>query len=117
VTYRDALAPAAHPMLARHPWPLYEAGCLLLLAALFAAPRHFAAFPGRRAAMYVMMYAIVRGLLEALRGDPQRGVFFHASYSVSQLIAVVTGAAALGFLRHAKPAAAESPLCARSLQV
>jgi len=117
VIYTDVLAPGAHPMLPRHPWPLYEAGCLLLLAALFVSGRRFASFPGRRAGTYVALYALVRLLLEPLRGDALRGLLLHGTCSVSQVIAAATGAAALGFLWHAKRAASRSPLCARAPQV
>jgi phosphatidylglycerol:prolipoprotein diacylglycerol transferase len=42
MVYTHPLAPAAQAPIARHPWPLYEAACLLALAALFAAPKVFA---------------------------------------------------------------------------
>jgi phosphatidylglycerol:prolipoprotein diacylglycerol transferase len=117
VIYTHGLAPAAHPAVPRHPWPLYEAGCLLVLAALFASPRRFAGQPGRRAGMYVALYAIVRLLLEPLRGDSVRGVFFHGTCSLAQLIALATGGAACLFLYRGRRATGQSPLCARSLQV
>jgi phosphatidylglycerol:prolipoprotein diacylglycerol transferase len=113
ITYTHALAPAAHPSLARHPWPLYEAACLLVLAVLFAAPQRFAGRPGRRAAMYVMLYAAVRCSLEPWRGDPARGLLFHGACSVAQIVALVTAVAACTFLyvrRRATLCAASPPV-------
>jgi phosphatidylglycerol:prolipoprotein diacylglycerol transferase len=113
IVYDHPLAPAAHPALSRHPWPLYEAACLLALAALFASPKFFAGRPGRRAALYVALYAAVRCTLEPLRGDAVRGVFLHGCCSVAQLISLATGAAAVVFLYQQM----RRPLCASSLQV
>lgn len=73
-------------MSARHPWPLYEAAVLCVLALLFwRAPN--ARVPGRRALLYVLCYACARLLLEPLRGDAVRGVF--GVVSTSQLISIV----------------------------
>jgi phosphatidylglycerol:prolipoprotein diacylglycerol transferase len=113
IVYRHPLAPAAHPELARHPWPLYEAACLLGLAALFAAPKWLAFRPGQRAALYVLLYAAVRCGLEPLRGDAERGVLLQGACSVAQLISLATAVAALAFLCAGKRPA----LFARSLQV
>jgi phosphatidylglycerol:prolipoprotein diacylglycerol transferase len=94
VTYTHALAPAAHSMVPRHPWPLYEAAALLVLSAWFArAPKPSGrAAPGSRFAAYACAYAVVRALLEPLRGDTVRGTFslpvFDAAIalSTSQLV-------------------------------
>ncbi|MET0385043.1 MAG: prolipoprotein diacylglyceryl transferase family protein [Polyangiales bacterium] len=78
----------------RHPWPLYEAGLLLLLAAVFWAPRRFAGWPGRRAACYVALYALGRMWLEPLRGDRVRGLLWGGGFSTSQLISLLLLSAA-----------------------
>lgn len=82
----------------RHPWPLYEAALLLLLAAAFWPQQRFAARPGRRAALYLASYAFARFWLEPLRGDPERGLFWNGSLSFSQLLSVLLLTAALAFL-------------------
>jgi phosphatidylglycerol:prolipoprotein diacylglycerol transferase len=81
--------------LARHPWPLYEAAALCVLAALFwkAPPR----VPGLRAAQYMLAYACLRSLLEPLRGDAVRGVFGAFALSTSQIIAACVIAASAFF--------------------
>ena len=88
----------------RHPWPLYECAALLALAALFSSPRRFAGRAGRRAASYVLAYALVRCALEPLRGDSVRGLFsfFQTQVSTSQLLSLLLACAAvLGLWRTA----------------
>lgn len=87
---------------ARHPWPLYEAALLCVLAVVFARPLSAASVPGRRAIVYVMCYAALRFLLEPLRGDVVRGVFW--GVSTSQLMAVCAIGACASTLRMLRPA-------------
>jgi phosphatidylglycerol:prolipoprotein diacylglycerol transferase len=87
VTYLHPLAPAAHPSVPRHPWPLYEAGVLLVLAIAFALrPRDLR--PGVASLAYVLIYALARFALEPLRGDVIRGIGW-AALSTSQLVSIV----------------------------
>jgi phosphatidylglycerol:prolipoprotein diacylglycerol transferase len=96
--------PDGHPAaLPRHPWPLYEASALLLLAAVFWPQARFASWPGRRAAGYLVSYAALRLALEPLRGDPERGVFLHGGCSVSQVVSLLLLMAALAFLARPRP--------------
>jgi len=88
ITYLSPLAPAAHPSLPRHPWPLYEALVLIALAIVFERkPREWR--PGRASAWYVLVYAIARFALEPLRGDVIRGIDWAFMLSTSQLISIV----------------------------
>lgn len=84
VTYSNTLAPAAHPSLPRHPWPLYEAAVLLVLAIAFARKP---ARPGEASVRYALCYAIARFALEPLRGDVIRGIGW-SGVSTSQLISI-----------------------------
>jgi phosphatidylglycerol:prolipoprotein diacylglycerol transferase len=98
VVYADALAPAAHPPVPRHPAPLYESLALLALAFLFALlpPREIGS--GRRIALYVLAYGTVRIGTELFRGDAVRGLYLGGSISTSQLLCaglVLAGAAVL----------------------
>lgn len=103
-------------LIARHPWPLYEAGLLCVLAAMFwRAPLSDSDFardaslaaksarpvPGRRAVLYVLSYASARLLLEPLRGDAVRGVF--KLWSTSQLISLALIAACAYVLNTLAP--------------
>ncbi|HKP58169.1 MAG TPA: prolipoprotein diacylglyceryl transferase family protein [Polyangiales bacterium] len=92
IVYTHPLAPAAHPSVARHPWPIYEACLLLGLALLFRRPRPQ---PGLAALQYVLAYAIGRFALEPLRGDAVRGIGWAGLWSTSQCISI---ALALGVL-------------------
>lgn len=98
IVYTDGLAPAAHPAWPRHPWPLYEALVLLVLAAFFASRWAPAAGSGRRSALYVLAYALARFALEPLRGDALRGDAWLGDLSTSQLISLMLGLGALSFL-------------------
>jgi phosphatidylglycerol:prolipoprotein diacylglycerol transferase len=95
--YQDPLAPAAVSVVARHPWPLYEAAGLLLLAAALAAKPPRDAGSGRRLLSYAACYSLLRLGLEPLRGDAVRGVFANGALSTAQglALAVLLACAAL----------------------
>ena len=114
VTFTDALAPAAHPSVPRHPVQLYESGALFALALAFTLlPARVPALRvgrGRRALAYVAAYAVLRLAMEGFRGDAIRGVIFGV-VSTSQLLALLMLAAALAGLvvtRDRAPAASRS---------
>ncbi len=106
IHYRDPLAPAAAAgAIGRHPWPLYEAAALLLLALLLRLA--FTPRDPRRVLAYAEGYAALRFLLEPLRGDAIRGVFFGGTLSSAQLIALAALlACALAHARVARMALA-----------
>lgn len=66
--------------------------------------------PGTVIALYLILYGIVRGLLEFWRGDAVRGLWFHGAISTSQIFSIVAIAVGLAFLlrsrrrRHGAPA-------------
>lgn len=103
VTYTDLRAPGAHPMVARHPWPLYESAALLVLAAVVAlvpSNRLARAAPGARFALYALLYGVLRIALEPLRGDAVRGVVY--GVSTSQLLGAVIALGAAAWLVRAR---------------
>jgi formylglycine-generating enzyme required for sulfatase activity/prolipoprotein diacylglyceryltransferase len=73
----------------RHPWPVYEALALLVLAGAFWSPRRFASYPGSRALAYVSAYACVRFALEPWRGDSIRGVWLQGWLSSAQVVSLL----------------------------
>jgi phosphatidylglycerol:prolipoprotein diacylglycerol transferase len=95
---------SASGFVARTPVPLIEALALLCLAALYLrlpAPLANAwRAPGTRAASYLALYAALRLVLEPLRGDSVRGVYFGGALSTAQLIACAVLAGSLLFLRR-----------------
>ena len=107
VTYTDLIAPGAHPMVARHPWPLYESAALLAIAAFVAlvpSARLARGAFGARFALYAALYGAVRFALEPLRGDSLRGVVH--GVSTSQLIGVIVTLGAVAWLARTRRSAA-----------
>ena len=72
-----------------HPTQLYEsfAAFLIFFFLLWLAPRK--RFNGQVTLAYVALYSAVRFAIEFVRGDPDRGAWFHGAVSTSQLIAIV----------------------------
>jgi phosphatidylglycerol:prolipoprotein diacylglycerol transferase len=93
--------PTPAGVVSRVPVPLLEAAFLLALALFFARlPESLARrldVPGMRVASYLALYALVRLLLEPLRGDAVRGVYFGGTLSTAQLLAVLVLAGSLAF--------------------
>lgn len=113
LTYVHPLAPGAHPSFPRHPWPVYEALVLLLLAIVFARrPRRIqqTTRPGFASAAYVLAYALARFALEPLRGDVVRGVGWAGLWSTSQVISIALAIGAAAVLASAR-------VCAKQLRV
>jgi phosphatidylglycerol:prolipoprotein diacylglycerol transferase len=77
---------AAKASLPVHPTELYEAAIALVLFAGLVVMRRFPGFRARSFLALVFVYGIVRFVLEAFRGDPERGLW--GPLSVSQWIAV-----------------------------
>jgi prolipoprotein diacylglyceryltransferase len=81
-----------------HPVELYEACASLAIFVGLVAVRRRQRFAGHLFVMLVLAYGIARLLLEALRGDPERGLW--GPLSASQWIALASFASiALGFRR------------------
>lgn len=83
-----------------HPWPVYE--FLLDLSIFFFLFYYFPKrkFEGQSFVFYLLFYATGRFLLEFLRGDESRGLYFDKTVSLSQIIAffVVIGSVILYFI-------------------
>ncbi len=95
--------PLAIPL---HPSQLYESfatfGLLLVLLAVLKKRR----FEGQVVATYLLIYAVIRFVLEFFRGDIARGTVFGGALSTSQFIAVVVvflTLAALPIIAKRKP--------------
>ncbi len=95
ITYTHPLAPAAHPAVPRHAWPLYESLALLLIVGVVATWQSRArgsARAGSAFALYALLYGVVRVALEPLRGDAVRGLVLGVSTSQWLGACVVLGA-------------------------
>jgi phosphatidylglycerol---prolipoprotein diacylglyceryl transferase len=102
-------SPLAHQMtdvplnVPVYPTQLFESvACLAAFFALLWLYRHKTR-DGQIFAAYVMMYAVIRFIVEYYRGDMDRGFFFHHQLSTPQLCSIVgfaAGCAILLVLRH-----------------
>jgi len=74
--------------IALHPTQLYESFAELAnFVFLFWLARR-QKFPGQIVASYLILYGIERGLMEFLRGDPDRTLMFHGAVSLMQFVSV-----------------------------
>ena len=89
----SSLAPSGIPL---YPTQLLESGGeFLIFLGLWWGLRH-KKFDGQIFAIYMMVYGLLRFLLEFLRGDPDRGFVFGSTLSTSQFIAMILFALGLG---------------------
>lgn len=110
-----SLAPHGVPL---HPVQIYEAVALFGIAALTNLFYRHRRFDGQVMLLYLSLYALVRALLETLRGDVERGWFLESVLgqvlTFSQGISLVVGAGAIAvFFVGARRAAARKELGAR----
>lgn len=84
------IAPFGIPL---HPTQLYAVFANILLFAFLYQRRKRSGFDGEQILLYVILYAMIRSILEIFRDDP-RGYWLGGTVSTSQLIAVVAVAAA-----------------------
>jgi phosphatidylglycerol:prolipoprotein diacylglycerol transferase len=90
----EGLLPAnALASLPVHPTQVYESLAGLCLLALVFRVRHVRRAPGEALAAFGVGYAVLRYGIEIFRADAQRGAL--GALSTSQVLALVTGAAAL----------------------
>lgn len=95
VTFTDQLSKAEPLHTALHPTQLYEAGFLaILLAVLLMFQRH-KRFEGQIFFIYLITYAVGRGVIEIFRGDLRRGFIIEDVLSHSQFISLLIIAFAL----------------------
>jgi len=71
-----------------HPTQLYHAAADFAILAITARQMKRRAFEGQVFWTYLLLYSILRALVEVWRGDTVRGVFFGGRLSTSQLISV-----------------------------
>lgn len=82
---------------ALHPTQLYEAGWIAAILITLLFLRHRKQFDGQLFMIYLVMYALGRGVIEVFRGDIQRGFVIADVLSNSQFISLILVAAAIYF--------------------
>jgi phosphatidylglycerol:prolipoprotein diacylglycerol transferase len=73
---------------ALHPTQLYHAAADFVILAVTARQMRRRTFDGQVFWTYLLLYSVLRALVEIWRGDTVRGVFFDGSLSTSQLISI-----------------------------
>lgn len=106
LTFPDHPACVAPPMVGLFPIQLLALlNGLLLFSLLRALLRRDNHFQGQVVLSYLFLYGLTRSLLELLRGDSLRGIWFGGIISTSQLISLfVMGLAVWLYLKKAKEA-------------
>lgn len=100
VTFTDELSQADPMHTALHPTQLYEALFLVgILVFLIMFKRH-KRFEGQLFMIYLMAYAVGRGIIEIFRGDLARGFIIEDVLSHSQFISLFVIAFALWMYRR-----------------
>ncbi len=78
-----------------HPTQLYEASFIFLLLGALLLLKNKKQFHGQLFLIYLMVYAVGRGVIEIFRGDLARGFLIEGILSNSQFISLLVIAAAL----------------------
>ncbi len=89
VVFTDPACQAEPLHTALHPTQLYEAGFIFLLMGTLLLLRRKKQFDGQLFLIYLMAYAVGRGVLELFRGDLQRGFVIENVFSNSQFISLL----------------------------
>jgi phosphatidylglycerol:prolipoprotein diacylglycerol transferase len=101
VTFTDPFAHEAvgTPLnVALHPTQLYLSLNALVIFLILQWAYRRRSFDGEVFWLYVLLYAITRGILETFRGDSARGFLIPGILSTSQFIGLLAAAAAVGML-------------------
>lgn len=89
----DLVVGASEQPLAVHPTQLYESGVELVLFAFLLWFRRYKRFHGQLFLCWLALYAPIRSLIEVLRGDRERGLYY--GLSTSQWISLAVAATAV----------------------
>lgn len=86
-----------------HPTQLYEATFIFTILIVLLTLKSKKQFDGQLFLIYLMVYAIGRGILELFRGDMERGFLIENILSNSQFISLLVFSVALYFYLRLKP--------------
>jgi phosphatidylglycerol:prolipoprotein diacylglycerol transferase len=100
VTFTDEVSQAEPLHTALHPTQLYESFYLLCILAFLFLFKKYQRFQGQLFMIYLMLYAVGRGVIEIFRGDLRRGFIIEDVLSHSQFISILIIAFALWMYRH-----------------
>jgi phosphatidylglycerol:prolipoprotein diacylglycerol transferase len=89
VTFTNPVCQAEPLNTALHPTQLYEAGFIFCLLASLSLLKNRKQFDGQLFLLYLIVYAMGRGVLEIFRGDVARGFIIEDWLSHSQFISII----------------------------
>lgn len=89
LTFTDSASQAKPLHTPLHPTQLYEAFYLLFIFGVLWMVKRHKRFEGQIIFIYVMLYAVGRGVIEVFRGDLRRGFIIDDVLSHSQLISIL----------------------------
>ncbi len=82
----------AERFVSAHPTQLYESGASLMLFCVLLFVRTRKQFNGQIAIIYMMSYAVIRGVIEIFRGDKVRGfIFEYTNPAISEALGLPVG--------------------------
>jgi phosphatidylglycerol:prolipoprotein diacylglycerol transferase len=93
-THPESLAPKGVPL---HPTQLYSSLNSLFIFLVLVGLRRIKRFDGQIFWVYVLLYAVMRSILEHFRGD-ERGMFIEGMLSTSQLIGLIMAVMAIAMM-------------------
>ncbi|MGC6491408.1 MAG: prolipoprotein diacylglyceryl transferase [Myxococcota bacterium] len=99
VAWRQGSLPESLVGVPLHPWPLYASLALILQFVLLTQLRARQQYDGQAILGLFALYGMTRTLLEPLRGDIARGLFFGGWISTSQIVGLSTALIAWGIHR------------------
>lgn len=97
VIFIDPACQAEPPNTPLHPTQLYEAGFIFIILTMLLIFKNRKQFDGQFFLVYLIAYAMGRGVLEFFRGDLERGFVINGILSNSQLISLMIVSIALYF--------------------
>ncbi len=108
----DALKDQYGDPIYLHPAQLYEVfGLLVVFGILWLLDRKVkkGAFTGRLSAVYLILYAVERSVVEVWRGDADRGTYFGGAVSFSQIVSAIVFVAGIMMYSALKARAKVTP--------
>ena len=110
VTFIDNASQAEPLNTPLHPTQLYSAGLIFSILVILLMFKRHRRFEGQLFFIYIILYAIGRGIIEIFRGDEERGYIIDGVISHSQFISIIVITIAMwAYFRFKKKADLKNP--------
>ena len=94
IIFHSGDAGSKYPGVPLHPTQLYSMAAALMNFGFLLWLKKRQTFRGQLITSFLLFYAVSRFLIEFLRGDPERGVYFDNVISTAQIMSIITCIAA-----------------------